>query len=65
MNNIENSDQSVRLVPIAPGPIDSSRGRGRRQTVVRRTPVKHIMLFPVQINNNMITVDKTVINLLK
>jgi len=49
MNNI--GGQSERIIPIAPGPIDSCRGRGRRH-IARGLSPRLMYVIPVEITHS-------------
>jgi len=49
MNNT--GDQGDRIIPIAPGPIDSCRGRGRRR-IARGLSPRLVYVIPVEIAPN-------------
>jgi hypothetical protein len=56
MNNI--GDQSGRIIPIAPGPIDSCRGRGRRR-IARGLSPRLMYVFPVELTQAVTNVSNS------
>ena len=56
MNNI--GDMGERIIPIAPGPIDSCRGRGRRR-IARGLSPRLMYVIPAELTHEPIAVSNS------